>query len=70
VKFITRPSFFAPRPLSSCTTIRAVTPAPSPEDIDITKRLKQVGDILGIRVLDHIVIGSEGYFSFSDKGML
>jgi DNA repair protein RadC len=45
-------------------------PAPSPEDIDITKRLKQVGDILGIRVLDHIVIGSEGYFSFSDKGML
>ena len=46
-------------------------PDPSPEDIDITRRLKEVGDVMGIRVLDHIVIGREGaYFSFSDKGML
>jgi DNA repair protein RadC len=45
-------------------------PAPSPEDIDITKRLKEVGDVMGVRVLDHVVIGSDRYFSFSDKGML
>jgi DNA repair protein RadC len=45
-------------------------PAPSPEDIDITKRLKEVGDVMGVRVLDHIVIGHDRYFSFNDKGML
>jgi DNA repair protein RadC len=46
-------------------------PAPSAEDIEITKRLKQAGDILGIRVLDHIVLGdADRYFSFSDKGLL
>ncbi|HTM10205.1 MAG TPA: DNA repair protein RadC [Verrucomicrobiae bacterium] len=45
-------------------------PAPSPEDIDITKRLKQVGEVMGVRVLDHIVIGHGRYYSFSDKGML
>ncbi|MGH7870976.1 MAG: RadC family protein [Candidatus Binatia bacterium] len=45
-------------------------PAPSPEDIDITRRLKEVGEVMGVRVLDHIVIGYDRYFSFSDKGML
>jgi DNA repair protein RadC len=45
-------------------------PAPSPEDIEITKRLKDVGEVMGVRVLDHVVIGHERYFSFSDKGML
>jgi DNA repair protein RadC len=45
-------------------------PAPSPEDIDITKRLKETADILGIRVLDHVILGHDRYFSFTDKGML
>jgi DNA repair protein RadC len=45
-------------------------PAPSPEDIDITKRLKEVGDVMGVRVLDHVVIGYDRFFSFNDKGML
>jgi DNA repair protein RadC len=45
-------------------------PAPSPEDIEITRRLKQVGEVMGIRVLDHIVIGHDRYYSFSDRGML
>lgn len=45
-------------------------PAPSPEDIDITRRLKQVGEVMGIRVLDHVVIGHDRYYSFSDRGML
>ena len=45
-------------------------PAPSPEDIDITKRLKEIGDVMGIRVLDHIVLGQDRYFSFSDRGMV
>lgn len=45
-------------------------PAPSQEDIEITRRLKEVGDLMGVRVLDHVVIGLERYYSFSDKGML
>ena len=46
-------------------------PAPSQEDIEITRRLKEVGDIFGIRVLDHLILGEPGrYFSFSDKGIL
>jgi DNA repair protein RadC len=45
-------------------------PAPSPEDIEITRRLKEVGDVMGVRVLDHVVVGKDRYFSFSDKGML
>jgi DNA repair protein RadC len=45
-------------------------PAPSPEDQDITRRLKETGDVLGIRVLDHVVLGHERFFSFSDRGLL
>jgi DNA repair protein RadC len=45
-------------------------PAPSPEDIDITRRLKEVGEVMGVRVLDHVVIGRDRFFSFNDKGML
>jgi DNA repair protein RadC len=45
-------------------------PSPSPEDIDITRRLKETGDMLGIRVLDHVVLGLERFYSFSDKGMI
>jgi len=45
-------------------------PAPSPEDLEITKRLKEVGEVIGVRVLDHVVIGHNRYFSFSDRGLL
>ena len=45
-------------------------PAPSREDRDCTKRLVQAGKILGIRVLDHIVIGHDGYYSFADANQL
>jgi DNA repair protein RadC len=45
-------------------------PAPSREDNDCTKRLVNAGEILGIRVLDHIVFGHNEYYSFSDAGRL
>jgi DNA repair protein RadC len=46
-------------------------PAPSLEDQDITRRLKETGDLLGIRVLDHVVLGDQGrFYSFSDRGLL
>ena len=44
--------------------------SPSPEDIDITKRLVAAGDLLGIKVLDHVIIGEKEYISFADKGLL
>ena len=40
---------------------------PSKEDIDLTKRLHEAGNILGIPVLDHLIIGEEEYYSFKEK---
>lgn len=43
---------------------------PSQEDILLTRRLVHAGDVLGIRVLDHIIVGDSGHFSFRDNGMM
>ena len=43
---------------------------PSREDIEITSRLKEAGELLGIRVLDHLIVGEAGYYSFADNGIL
>ncbi len=43
-------------------------PTPSKEDYNITKRLIESGHLLGIKVLDHIVIGKGRYYSFHDHG--
>ena len=43
-------------------------PQPSQEDYALTQRLVEAGDILGIRVLDHVVIGDGKYVSFADEG--
>jgi DNA repair protein RadC len=43
-------------------------PSPSPEDVELTRRLRQAGDIVGIRVLDHVIVGAERHFSFVDAG--
>ncbi len=46
-------------------------PAPSRDDIAITERLKQAGDVLGIQLLDHVIIGNNGgYTSLKEQGML
>ena len=46
-------------------------PTPSSEDINVTNRLKEVGKLIGIDVIDHIVIGSENsYCSLKEKGIL
>ncbi len=45
-------------------------PTPSAEDVAITRRLKDAGDILGIRILDHVVIGDGRYVSFADANLL
>src|SRR5574342_396494 len=43
-------------------------PAPSREDIEVTKRLVECGKIIGIEVLDHIIIGDQKYVSLKEKG--
>ncbi|MBI3802834.1 MAG: DNA repair protein RadC [Nitrospirae bacterium] len=45
-------------------------PAPSQEDKELTKRLVSAGDLMGIHVLDHVIIGDSRYFSFSDAGYI
>jgi DNA repair protein RadC len=45
-------------------------PSPSQEDIQITRRLLETGRIIGIKPLDHVIIGGLRYFSFADQGLL
>ena len=45
-------------------------PTPSRQDIELTARLRQVGDLCGITVLDHVVVAAEGYASLADRGWI
>jgi len=47
-------------------------PAPSRDDIAVTQRLKSAGEILGIQVLDHVIIGNETgqFYSFREQGVI
>ena len=45
-------------------------PEPSLEDRNITARLRDAGQLLGIRLLEHIVIGGDCFYSFADHGDL
>ena len=62
--------------LSSAATILLIhnhpsgDPNPSGEDITITNRLKEAGELIGIPVLDHMIIGDGQYVSFAERGLL
>jgi DNA repair protein RadC len=43
---------------------------PSSQDIALTQKLKQAGEILEIPILDHLILSTEGYYSFGDEGIL
>ncbi len=45
-------------------------PTPSPDDMVLTTRIANAGDIMGIEVLDHIIVGEGAYFSFVEAGRL
>ncbi len=45
-------------------------PTPSREDLGLTKRLAECGNLLGIEVLDHIIIGDNTFISLREKGIL
>lgn len=43
-------------------------PAPSPEDFEITRRLREGAELLGMKMLDHVIIGHGRYVSVADAG--
>jgi len=45
-------------------------PEASEDDIELTKRLTKVGEIVGIDILDHIIIGGKNYLSLKRQGLL
>ena len=45
-------------------------PTPSRDDIEITKRIREAGELLGIQLLDHIVVGNNTYCSMQERGIL
>jgi DNA repair protein RadC len=45
-------------------------PEPSPEDLALTRRLRQAGEILGIEILDHLVVGRGRFVSLKQRGVL
>lgn len=44
--------------------------SPSREDLEITRRLKECGELLGIKILDHLIVSGTNYMSFVNEGLL
>ena len=45
-------------------------PTPSNDDLLLTSRLKEAGEILGISVIDHVIFGDNRYISLKERGHL
>jgi DNA repair protein RadC len=45
-------------------------PTPSPEDIAVTRKLVRAGEVMGIPVLDHLIIGNPGVSSLKELGLM
>ncbi len=45
-------------------------PEPSQEDVEITRRLVEAGEIIGIKVLDHVIIGEQRYLSMKERCLM
>lgn len=43
---------------------------PSRNDVATTEKMKQAGDILDVRVWDHLIVTPDSYFSFADNGLM
>lgn len=46
------------------------SPDPSPEDIEVTKRLAEAGSVMGVELLDHVIIGDHQFLSLKEKGYM
>ena len=64
-----------PAVLNACASVVLVhphpsgDPTPSAEDVELTKRVGDAAELLGIRLLDHVIIGAGRHFSFVDAGL-
>jgi len=45
-------------------------PSPSRQDVELTARLREAGDLMGVTVLDHIVVAADGYTSLAERGWI
>lgn len=45
-------------------------PTPSREDVSVTRRIKETGDLIGITLIDHVIIGDNKYVSMKERGIL
>ena len=45
-------------------------PKPSEDDLEITKRLAEAGKMMGVEIMDHVIIATNGYFSFKEEKLL
>lgn len=45
-------------------------PSPSRQDLDLTGRLKNVGELCGIKVIDHVIVAADGFISLAERGYL
>ena len=45
-------------------------PTPSKEDLNITLRMKEAGTLIGIKLMDHIIIGDNRFISLKEQGLL
>ncbi len=45
-------------------------PSPSAEDMDVTARLRSAGELIGIPVLDHVILGAGTYTSLAERGRM
>lgn len=46
------------------------SPTPSKQDLELTEALVRGADLLGLRIVDHIIVAADGHFSFADSGLL
>jgi DNA repair protein RadC len=59
----------------SCAALIAVhnhpsgDPSPSPEDVLVTKRLAEAGQLVGIDLLDHVIVGDGRFISLKEQGL-
>ena len=45
-------------------------PTPSRQDVELTRRLREVGELCGIALLDHLIVGTGGYTSLQERGWM
>ena len=74
---VSLPDVFVPACLTPGTTGILVLhnhpsgdPTPSPDDVQLTRRLELAGAILDLALLDHLIVGDGRYFSFREAGAL